>query len=307
MTNPANLDRPHPVSARPGWVDLLDTLAAAGAQAGRAAADWWAQDTVGGRATGNTIAAAARRVLAGLDDGDPAILDTLPTPPADDEHWYDQAAPADAPELAALTAADWDAVVDAYRDGFQAAVTDAVTAHCRAAASPTGDGRGLSHLHPDRVMHPDRVRIGSVGVFSGDWAWTIRADGTDRIAVGYVGTLIDTWNGWAVFSCTRPVAEAIVADQHHHRRDHRDALRAEGVPESDLDARVDAELTNLWFDGDVIVADQRAQYDDPEAIDHLRPDPAGRYVVMGWNWCWGPVDPNLCDRIIGDLPEPDGP
>ena len=46
-------------------------------------------------------------------------------------------------------------------------------------------------------------------MFSGDWAWTIGADGTDRITVGYVGTLIDTWNGWAVFSCTRSVAAAI--------------------------------------------------------------------------------------------------
>ena len=103
------------------------------------------------------------------------------------------------------------------------------------------------------------------------------------------------------------MAEAIVADQHQHRRDHRDALRAQGVPDPDLDAHVDAESANLWFDGDVIVADQRAQYDDPEAIDQIRPDAAGRYVVMGWNWCWEPVDPNLCDRVIGDLPEPGDP
>lgn len=299
MTDPADLDRPPPgAGRRPGSADLLAALAAAGAQAGRTAADWWAQDTVGGRATGDT-AALARRVLAGLDDGDPAVLDTLPTPPSDDAQWYDDAAPAAAPRLAELTAAERDAAVEAYRDGFDAAVTDTVTAHCRAAASPTGDGRDLSHLHPDRV------RIGSVGVFSGDWAWTIGADGTDRLAVGYVGTLIDTWNGWAVFSCTRPVAEAIVADQHQHRSDHREELRARGVPEPDLDASVEAEFTHLWFDGDVIVADQRAQYDDPEAIDHIGPDAAGRYVVMGWNWCWEPVDPYVCDRIIGDLPGPD--
>jgi len=31
--------------------------------------------------------------------------------------------------------------------------------------------------------------------------------------MGSVGTLIDWWNGWAVFSCTRPVAEAVVAQQ----------------------------------------------------------------------------------------------
>jgi hypothetical protein len=145
MTDPADLDRPP--GGRPGWADLLDTLRAAGAQAGRTATDWWAQDTVGGRATGDT-AALARRVLAGLDDGDPAVLDGLPSPPPpDDADWCD-AAPAAAPWFADLTAAEREAAVGAYRDGFEAAVTDTVTVHCRAAASPTGDGRDLSHLHP---------------------------------------------------------------------------------------------------------------------------------------------------------------
>jgi hypothetical protein len=153
MTNPADLDRPP--GGRPGWADLLDTLAAAGAQAGRTAADWWVQDTVGGRATGDT-AAVARRVLAGLDDGDPAVLDSLPTPVPDDGQWYDEAAPAGAPELADFTAAEREAAVDAYRDGFDTAVTDTVGAHCRAAASPTDDGRDLSPPAPR--PGPDRRR-----------------------------------------------------------------------------------------------------------------------------------------------------
>jgi hypothetical protein len=34
------------------------------------------------------------------------------------------------------------------------------------------------------------------------------------------------------------------------------------------------------------------------------PDADGRYVVMGWNWCWEAVDPYACDRIVGDLPDP---
>ena len=200
MTNSAD-QRHVATGARPGWPKLLDTLRAAGAEAGRAAADWWAQGTVGGRAAGDT-AATARRVLAGVDDGDPAVLDTLPTLPAgDDPSRYRDAVTA--ADVADLTPAERAEAGEAYRDGFDTAVLDAVTAHCHAAASPTGDGRDLSHLHPDRL------RIGGVGVFSGDWAWTTAADGADRIAVGYVGTLIDTWNGWAVFSCTRPVAEAI--------------------------------------------------------------------------------------------------
>ncbi len=42
-------------------------------------------------------------------------------------------------------------------------------------------------------LHPDRVRIGSVGVFAGDWAWTPDAEGAMRIPTGFVGTLIDTF------------------------------------------------------------------------------------------------------------------
>lgn len=59
-------------------VRLLDAAYQAGAAAGRQAADWWAQHTVGGQAHGDT-ASTARRILAGIDDGDPAVLDQLPT------------------------------------------------------------------------------------------------------------------------------------------------------------------------------------------------------------------------------------
>ncbi|WP_240762486.1 hypothetical protein [Micromonospora sp. HM134] len=113
------------------------------------------------------------------------------------------------------------------------------------------------------------------------------------------------WNGWAVFSCTRPVAEEIVADQQRHRDQHRHHLREQGVPADDLDRRVDEALADLSFDGDVIIADQRALSGDPDAIDRITPDSDGRYVVMGRTWCWEAVDPYACDRIIGDLPHPD--
>jgi hypothetical protein len=62
------------------WTATLARLRADGVEAGRGIADWWAQDTLGGRATGD-IRAAARRILAGIDDGDPAVLDALPTSP----------------------------------------------------------------------------------------------------------------------------------------------------------------------------------------------------------------------------------
>ena len=112
------------------------------------------------------------------------------------------------------------------------------------------------------------------------------------------------WNGWAVFSCTRAVAEAIVADQHQQRHQLRETLGTQGVSADELDRRVDAEMADLRFDGDDIIADQRAMADDPDAIERISPDADGRYVVMGWNWCWQPVDPYACDRIVGDLPDP---
>jgi hypothetical protein len=60
------------------WSALLTAMGAAGTRAGTAAADWWAQDTLGGRATGDTTVA-ARQIAAGIDDGDPLICDQLPT------------------------------------------------------------------------------------------------------------------------------------------------------------------------------------------------------------------------------------
>jgi len=149
--------------------------------------------------------------------------------------------------------------------------------------NPDHDNDNLDHLHPDRI------RIGSIGVFAGDWAWAPNADGAMRIPVGFVGTLIDTWNGWAVFTCTRQVAEAIVADQQQQRDQYRRALADQGVPGHELETRVNESMGCLAFDGDVIVADQRAVYDDPQAYERIEPDTEGRYVVMGWNWCWEPV------------------
>jgi hypothetical protein len=293
-----------PVGDAAGWAATLRRMRDAGAEAGRTAAEWWAQDTVGARASGDTRLA-ARRILAGINDEDPAVLDTLPhfTPSGasvDTTGWELFAdATGDSTGWFGLRIQQRDEAMTVYRDAFDTTATDRVAELCHLAASPTG--RDVSHLHPDRV------HVGRVGVFSGEWALTIDPDGTGRIEVGFVGILIDYWNGWAVFSCTRPVAEAIVADQQRQRDQHRQNLRDEGVPEGDLDRRVDAALANLHFDGDVLVADQRALTYDPEAIERVAPDSDGRYVVMGRSWCWEAVDPYACDRIVGDLPDPDQP
>jgi hypothetical protein len=70
-----------------GWTATLERLRTAGTEAGRSAAEWWAQDTIGGRATGD-VRRAARRILAGIDDEDPAVLDGLPTFTAP-QRWHD--------------------------------------------------------------------------------------------------------------------------------------------------------------------------------------------------------------------------
>jgi hypothetical protein len=296
-----------PATTRPTAVERTEdrdaavraAVTAAGGADGRSAADWWCQHTIGGSASGD-VRAAARRILAGIDDGDPAVGDTLPvcnrsdsTLDLDevlDEHGTAPAQP--------LTDAQRSAAVDAYADAYDEAAEARVVELCHLAASATGTD--LSHLHPDRVA------VGAVGVFSGDWHYTLGEDGTDRYTIGYVGTLLRWWNGWAVFTCTREVAEAIVADQEQQRQRLRDELRGSGVADADVEQRVDAEAAQLFFDGDVLVVDLRILQDDPEAIERTISDSDGRYVVMGGIWRWEAVDPYACDRIIGDIPAPDG-
>ncbi|SIS01839.1 DUF4314 domain-containing protein [Micromonospora avicenniae] len=282
------------------WERVLDALRSAGETAGRDAATRWAQHVLGGRADGD-VAAAAREVLTGFDDIDPPILDQIPTADryflADDSDRYAEHAPPDAPAWETLTARQCDQTRWAWCDGYDAAAHAEAARRCRTVLHPDGDDRDLRHVYPDRV------RLGGPGVFAGDWAWAPNDAGDMRIPVGFVGTLIDTWNGWAVFCCARDVAEAIVADQHNHRDRLRRHLTAEGIPEADLDRRVDESLGRMWFDGDVIVDDTRVQ-NDPDAIDHIPPTFDGQYVVMGWCWTWIAVHPYDCDRIAGTIPDP---
>ncbi|HEX8630838.1 MAG TPA: hypothetical protein VF755_21990, partial [Catenuloplanes sp.] len=266
-------------------------------EAGRNAADWWGQYTVGGRTTGD-VRLAARRILTGIDDGDPQVLFALPGCDRTDAalHLPDVIDTHGAPDTPESPTGDELAdALAAYADAYDAAAEARVVELCHLAASPTGTD--LTHLHPDRVG------IDAVGVFSGEWAAT---DDGDRYASGYVGTLIGRWNGWAVFTCTRQVADAIVADHEQQRRQLRDDLRDAGIAEAQLDHAVDAELARLTFDGDVLVADLSVLQDDPEAIARVHPDRNGQYDVMGRIWCWEAVDPYACDRIVGDIPAPDG-
>ncbi len=281
------------------WQQVLDALRAAGEAAGRDAAAWWAQHVLGGRARGD-VTAVARKVLAGVDEVDPAVLDGLPTADryllADDADRYAEHTPAGSPAWEQLTARQCDQARWAWCDGYDDAAQAEAARQCRMILHPDGDDRDLSHVYPDQV------RLGRPGVFAGDWAWTSNPDGQLRIPVGFVGTLVDTWNGWAVFTCTREVAEAIVADQQAARDRYRRHLAADGITGERLEQMVDESMARLRFDGDVIVADETRVHDDPDAIDRIAPDADGRYTVMGRAWTWIAVHPYDCDRIAGAIP-----
>ena len=150
--HPAPVPTPDPTADHPStpdgaaWSTIVEAIREAGARAGSSAADWWAQDTVGARASGDTNRT-ARTVLAGLDDGDPAVCDALPAFDASrawaeapsDADLYTDAAPAGAPPWQRLAPARRDEAIDAYRDGFDTAAHDRVARHCRLALPATTD------------------------------------------------------------------------------------------------------------------------------------------------------------------------
>jgi hypothetical protein len=138
-------------------------MRAAGARAGTDAADWWAQDAVGGRATGDTTPV-ARRIRSGIDDGDPQIGDQLPTFAASGavgdvpgEADLINEIGADPQRWAPLTSAQWDETVAAYAVSFDQAVLDRVTRLCRDVLEPD-DQPGEDDGVPLSVGDPDTMR-----------------------------------------------------------------------------------------------------------------------------------------------------
>ena len=108
-----------------------------GAQDGRNAAEWWLQDTIGGRVRPRVDRMAAGAILRGLADGDPAVLDILPYADLSGE-WADTLT---GPQLvaAALDAGEggdymgwYSDVCDAYEAAFSEAVEAEVSRAARA-------------------------------------------------------------------------------------------------------------------------------------------------------------------------------
>jgi hypothetical protein len=154
------------------WPALLTAVRAAGTRAGTAAADWWAQDTLGARATGDT-AAVARRIVAGIDDGDPLICDQLPTFAGNDVPGAAEVIN----ELGAgprqdtpLTSKQRDEAVAVYAMSFDQAVLDRVGQSCRDVLEPDDepeedDGGPLSVGDPETMRTRLLARMCATCIF----------------------------------------------------------------------------------------------------------------------------------------------
>jgi hypothetical protein len=281
------------------WQQIHAAARAAGAVAGRAAADCWCKINLVDRPL-HAAKPVARAVVRAINDDDPDSVAGLPLHGASGSEFAESVSEHDVVALlVGPTPQRWPALSDeqvyavagSYRTGFDDALLDQVQRQCRRVASPTGDGRDLSHLHPDTL------RVGRYAVFSGEWYLT-DDEGPDRYRAGFVGVLERYWNGWAVFACDRPVLEQIVADRAADREADRDSRLSPVDQERELDLR----WGRTSFDGEVLVVDQRIMQGDPEAIERGTARADGRWSVRPMNLCWDAVDPARCDRIIGDLP-----
>lgn len=151
-------------------------------------------------------------------------------------------------------------------------------------------------------LHPDHVRIGRAGIFALDMNYTTDTAGQPRLPVGFIGVLIDVWNGWAVFRCTRDVADAIITDQRRARDTERARLTATAMTGEEVEATLNETIPDMYWDGDDVVTDNRAGHGDTDAFTRSSPDEHGHYVINGWDWTWTPVDPADCDRVAGTAP-----
>ncbi len=143
------------------------------------------------------------------------------------------------------------------------------------------------------------LQPGESGYFAGEWL-EYPYDGGRRFESAYAGTLLRRWEGWAVWECTREVAEAIVTDEEHARRHWRAAYQASGMTEPRLSRTLDADVPEMRWDGDVIVVDRRALGEDEDYL-RIEPNERGMYVVMGGLWTWEEVPRDAADTVHGSV------
>lgn len=272
------------------WPQTLASLHSAGRQAGRDAADQWARTNLG------------RRVLARRGTGSRSTTVGLPFLGGAGRRLtgasYRAAAADGQPPWDQLTSTQRDEALTEHSAGFDRGVEERMRVH-RQASPAVRPWRILPHLHPDRL------RQGTAGVFAGSWAWQTTAFGQHRIPVGFAGILVETdIDGRAVFTCTRQVAEAIVADQQRLRAFWRNELIELGAPGELAAQAVEHALAEARFHGDLLVIDETTVDDAAATVTTMTPNDDGEYVVMGGAWDWRAIDPHDCDRIIGEVPVP---
>lgn len=101
----------------------LESAREAGRAAGVAAGSWVVD--------GNTSQETMRAILQGLEDGDPAVYDSLPSAPLSGE-WADAPTPRDIVNEYSEEGDDEDAMCTAYEEGYAEGVEAEVARSCRA-------------------------------------------------------------------------------------------------------------------------------------------------------------------------------
>lgn len=122
------------------YLAMVEAMEANGRHAGVNAAAWWYQDALGGRASGD-VSERAGMILAGIEDGDPVVMDALPAADLSGE-WadgdtaesvYAETADTDWPEWDTLAGDVQTELADAWSSAFDAAAMSAVERYCAAA------------------------------------------------------------------------------------------------------------------------------------------------------------------------------
>lgn len=124
------------------WNRTLAIAKARGAEDGIGAAGWWEQDAIGGRSSGDPRPTALR-VLTGMEEGDPEVLDALPALDLSGE-WADSLTGpglveeiGDEAGLDEQERIDWfSEICDAYETAFCEASADEIQRMCIATLEP---------------------------------------------------------------------------------------------------------------------------------------------------------------------------
>lgn len=115
------------------WDELVADVKKIGREHGKNAAAWWQQDGIGSRANGDTKKT-AESILAGLENGDPEIMDRLPEPDLSGQ-WADGYSAKDlSDELGFDDDAEidgFDGLCDEYEMAFRDAAWESIEKYCQ--------------------------------------------------------------------------------------------------------------------------------------------------------------------------------